>query len=81
MMPGAAYIISWNVWQMDGLSYGLPGYEPYIEEKKQGQDSGPSLLMEWMAGTNRPRLMNQNHKSGSVLSKTSSKASTFRSQR
>lgn len=44
MMPGAAYIISWNVWQMDGLSYGLPGYEPYIEEKKQGQDSGPSLF-------------------------------------
>lgn len=26
-MPGVAYIISWNVWQMDGLTYGLPGYE------------------------------------------------------
>lgn len=23
MMPGVAYIISWNVWQMDGLTYGL----------------------------------------------------------
>ncbi len=26
MMPGVAYIISWNVWQMDGLTYGLPGH-------------------------------------------------------
>ena len=34
MMPGAAYIISWNVWQMDRLTYGLPGYQPFIEEKR-----------------------------------------------
>ena len=34
MMPGAAYIISWNVWQMDGLTYGLPGYQPFVEENK-----------------------------------------------
>ena len=34
MMPGAAYIISWNVWQMDGLTYGLPGYQPLVEEKR-----------------------------------------------
>lgn len=27
-MKGAAYIISWNLWQMDGLKYGLPGYDP-----------------------------------------------------
>ncbi len=53
MMPGAAYIISWNVWQMDGLSYGLPGYEPYIEEKKQDQDSGPSLF-DGMDGWDEP---------------------------
>ncbi len=33
VMPGAAYIISWNIWQMDGLKYGLPGYEPYIKSK------------------------------------------------
>lgn len=26
-MPGVAYIISWNVWQMDGLTCGLPGYQ------------------------------------------------------
>ena len=53
MMPGAAYIISWNVWQMDGLTYGLPGYEPYIEEKKQEQDSGPSLF-DGMDGWDEP---------------------------
>ena len=38
MMPGAAYIISWNVWQMDGLTYGLPGHTPKelsSEEKKR----------------------------------------------
>ena len=34
MMPGVAYIVSWNVWQMDGLTYGLPGYQPFAEEKK-----------------------------------------------
>ena len=37
-MPGAAYIISWNVWQMDGLIYGLPGHTPKelsSEEKKR----------------------------------------------
>ena len=53
MMPAAAYIISWNVWQMDGLTYGLPGYEPYIEEKKQEQDSGPSLF-DGMDGWDEP---------------------------
>lgn len=35
MMPGVAYIISWNVWQMDGLKFGLPGYEPYKEKESQ----------------------------------------------
>ncbi len=29
-----AYIISWNLWQMDGLKFGLPGYEPYIEKEQ-----------------------------------------------
>lgn len=28
-----AEIISWNLWQMDGLKYGLPGYEPQEEGK------------------------------------------------
>lgn len=27
-MLTAAEIISWNLWQMDGLKYGIPGYEP-----------------------------------------------------
>ena len=27
-LKGAAYIISWNLWQMDGLTFGLPGYTP-----------------------------------------------------
>lgn len=34
MMAGAAYIISWNIWQMDGLTYGLPGYTPRKEKEK-----------------------------------------------
>ena len=33
VMPNAAYIISWNIWQMDGLKYGLPGYEPVSENR------------------------------------------------
>ena len=45
MMPGVAYIISWNIWQMDGLKYGLPGYEPYIEEISNGRFTG-SLFEE-----------------------------------
>lgn len=32
-MPGVAYIVSWNVWQMDGLTYGLPGHEKEIESR------------------------------------------------
>ena len=26
-----AEIISWNIWQMDGLTFGLPGYRPKEE--------------------------------------------------
>ena len=33
MMPGVAYIVSWNVWQMDGLTYGLPGYADDIKRR------------------------------------------------
>ncbi len=40
-MPNVSYIISWNIWQMDGLKYGLPGYEPYIEAKPK---SDPNQL-------------------------------------
>lgn len=34
MMPGVAYIVSWNVWQMDGLTYGLPGHKEDLENRK-----------------------------------------------
>lgn len=37
MMPGVAYIISWNLWQMDGLTYGFPGYSPTEESFEQRQ--------------------------------------------
>lgn len=33
MMPGVAYIVSWNIWQMDGLTYGLPGYEEELKNR------------------------------------------------
>lgn len=46
IMPGAAYIISWNVWQMDGLKFGLPGYEPYVEKNTTGDPNQMSLLFE-----------------------------------
>lgn len=35
MMPGVAYIISWNLWQMDGFTYGFPGYKPTEESTEQ----------------------------------------------
>lgn len=37
-MPGVAYIISWNVWQMDGLTYGLPGYQVKEETAPEQAD-------------------------------------------
>lgn len=45
-MPGVAYIISWNIWQMDGLKFGLPGYTPYVKPKPKIIDSTPSLFGE-----------------------------------
>ena len=33
MMPGVAYIVSWNIWQMDGLTYGLPGHEEELKKR------------------------------------------------
>ena len=44
IMPGAAYIISWNIWQMDGLKFGLPGYEPYIEKLPERNPNETSLF-------------------------------------
>lgn len=46
IMPGAAYIISWNIWQMDGLKFGLPGYEPYIKKEIPQDPSSPQLFKD-----------------------------------
>lgn len=64
MMPGVAYIISWNIWQMDGLKFGLPGYDPYIEKNHQMVNNFPYLMMC------KKRSMSQLHTSDSALSKT-----------
>lgn len=47
MMPGAAYIISWNVWQMDGLTYGLPGYEKELKARNAKVEEYNSKLNEY----------------------------------
>ena len=47
MMPGAAYIISWNIWQMDGLTYGLPGYEKEIKSRIKKIEEYNSKLKEY----------------------------------
>jgi uncharacterized short protein YbdD (DUF466 family) len=44
IMPSVAYIISWNIWQMDGLKYGLPGYDPYIENSIEKSPNQTSLF-------------------------------------
>jgi len=46
MMPGVAYIVSWNVWQMDGLTYGLPGHEQDVKNRKQREDNYNAKLKE-----------------------------------
>ena len=47
MMPGAAYIISWNVWQMDGLTYGLPGYDKEVKARIAKVEEYHSKLKEY----------------------------------
>lgn len=47
MMPGVAYIVSWNVWQMDGLTYGLPGHEEDIKNRKQRDEQYQAQLNEY----------------------------------
>ncbi len=37
----AAEIISWNIWQMDGLKYGIPGYVP--SERLENELFAPSV--------------------------------------
>lgn len=45
VMGDVAYIISWNIWQMDGLTYGLPGYTPQESKQLSLWDEGPSVLL------------------------------------
>lgn len=35
IMPIASYIISWNIWQMDGLTFGFPGYEDILKKREE----------------------------------------------
>jgi hypothetical protein len=37
IMEGVSYIVSWNIWQMDGLTYGLPGYT--VKERERAKAS------------------------------------------
>lgn len=48
-----AEVISWNVWQMDGITYGLPGYEPSEDCCNPDRNIQPERrycrIMEWTA--------------------------------
>ena len=48
-----AEIISWNLWQMDGITYGLPGYEPKEDAEHPDINILPEYrlcrVMEWTA--------------------------------
>ena len=49
-----AYIISWNIWQMDGLKYSPPGSEPF-----EGDIFTPSnlcLIRDWRKPRKRQRI-------------------------
>lgn len=47
MMAEVAYIISWNVWQMDGLTYGLPGYEKEVMNRKERDNLYQAKLKDY----------------------------------
>lgn len=47
MMPGVAYIISWNVWQMDGITYGLPGHAEEVMQRAARVEEYHALLKEY----------------------------------
>ena len=53
-IPGVAYIISWNLWQMDGLTYGLPGYTPRSETNSR------QLTLDFF-GAAEPAILSQEH--------------------
>ena len=60
MMPGVAYIVSWNLWQMDGLTYGLPGHEEDIKNRKQRDEEHKAKLAEYQKQIKVREVMAQN---------------------
>ena len=60
MMPGVAYIVSWNLWQMDGLTYGLPGHEEDIKNRKQRDEEHKAKLAEYQKQFKVREVMAQN---------------------
>ena len=61
MMPGVAYIVSWNIWQMDGLKFGLPGHEPYIKEEVKEDPNQLSLFGDEAFGVKKEEHIVQPH--------------------
>lgn len=63
MMPDVAYIISWNLWQMDGLQFGLPGYKPQEEGTDPNEPVQLSLLNDdsFMQQEEKPEIKPQEH--------------------
>lgn len=47
LMLEAADIISWNLWQMNGLTYGLPGHEEDIKQRKLREEHYQVQLIEY----------------------------------
>ena len=60
MMPGVAYIVSWNLWQMDGLTYGLPGHEEDIKNRKQRDEEHKAKLAEYQKQIKEREVMAEN---------------------
>lgn len=60
MMPGVAYIVSWNLWQMDGLTYGLPGHEEDIKNRKQRDEEHKAKLAEYQKQVKEREVLAQN---------------------
>lgn len=59
-IDGIAYIVSWNVWQMDGLTFGLPGHEEEIKNRKQRDEQYQAKLAEYEKQMKEREAMAQN---------------------
>lgn len=61
-LHGIADVISWNIWQMDGLKCSPPYYEPTKESEQLGlfdvlekkEESVDSVIFDWVAKTTIP---------------------------